>query len=114
MLLPDYYGLLEVPNNATQTQIKRSYHRLVRLYHPDVNKQTQDTRIKQLNEAYAILSNSTKRAGYDALLAEERRAAAVLEFARRQREEAQREPKMTWVQGAFGFVRELRKALKDD
>ncbi len=117
MVVPDYYARLEVSPNATLEQIKASYRRLVRLHHPDLNKQAQDIHIKQLNEAYGVLSSTARRAAYDSLRAEEQRAAIIADAIRRQREAAKRkkveEPKMTWVQGAFGFVRELRKALRE-
>jgi curved DNA-binding protein CbpA len=117
MPLTDYYAMLEVSKNASFEQIKRSYRRLVRLYHPDVNKQAHEDRIRQLNEAYEVLSDLTKRAAYDALLLQELRYAAMQELLRRQREEAlrrQQEPKMTWAQGVVGFVKELKKALRED
>jgi len=118
MVVPDFYARLEVSPSATAEQIKASYRRLVRLHHPDLNKQAKDTRIKQLNEAYGVLSSTTRRAAYDGLRAEEQRAAAIAEAIWRQQEVAKRkkaeEPKMTWMQGAFGFVRELRKALREE
>ena len=112
--MTDYYALLEVSRNASLVQIKRSYRRLVRLYHPDVNKQAHEKRIRQLNEAYEVLSDVAKRATYDALLLQEMRNAALRELLRRQQEEAQRQPKMTWTQGVVGFVREFKKALRED
>ena len=88
------------------------------MHHPDLNKQAKDTRIKQLNEAYAVLSSTTRRAAYDSLRAEEQRAAQIADAIRRQQEAAKRkgaeEPKMTWMQGAIGFVREFRKALREE
>ncbi len=118
MVVPDYYARLEVSSNATSEQIKASYRRLVRLHHPDLNKQAKDTRIKQLNEAYGVLSSATRRVAYDSLRAEEQRAAQIADAIRRQQEAAKRkqaeEPKMTWMQGAIGFVREFRKALREE
>ncbi len=118
MVVPDYYARLEVPPDASLSQIKASYRRLVRLHHPDLNKQAKDIHIKQLNEAYGVLSSTTRRAAYDSLRAEEQRAAVIADAIRRQQEAAKRkkaeEPKMTWMQGAFGFVRELRKALREE
>ena len=117
-MLPDYYARLEVAPNATREQIKVAYRRLVRLHHPDLNKQSKDTHIKKLNEAYGVLSSPVRRAAYDNLRAEEQRATIIADAIRRQQEAAKRkkaeEPKMTWVQGAFGFVRELRKALREE
>ena len=73
----DYYKILEVPPTATTAEIKRSYHRLARLHHPDLNKQAKDTLIKRLNEAYAVLSDPVKRAAYDAQRADEQQRAAA-------------------------------------
>lgn len=110
----DYYALLEVSRDASLAHIKRSYRRLVRLYHPDVNKQAREDRIRQLNEAYEVLGDVVKRAAYDAMLLQELRNAALQELLRRQREEALRQPKMTWAQGVVGFVREFKKALHEE
>ena len=114
MSLKDYYAILEVAPSATLEQIKRSYRRLVRLHHPDLNKEAKDTQIKQLNEAYEVLSDLTRRAAYDALRLQEMRLAAAREMLRRQQEEAKREPKMTWAEGIAGFVRELKKEMHDE
>ncbi len=108
--MPDYYTILEVSPTATVAEIKRSYRRLARLHHPDLNQQALDTHIKRLNEAYEVLRDPVKRAAYDAQRAEEKRRAAL----RRQEEQARREPEMTWMEGIVGFVKELKKGLKDD
>lgn len=120
-MMPDYYAALEVPPTATVTEIKRSYRRLVRKYHPDLNRQARDQHIKLLNEAYAVLSNPTKRAAYDATRAGEARHKAEQEAlrhrqaqARQQQEQARREAEMTWAEGVVGFVKELKKALQED
>jgi curved DNA-binding protein len=114
MPLPDYYAILQVPASARLIEIKRSYRRLVRLYHPDLNTQAKDGRIKQLNEAYSVLRDATKRATYDALLLEERRAAAIAEMIRQHQQEVKRQPQMTWKEGIIGFVRELKKGMQED
>ena len=121
MSLKDYYTILEVPSNATLEQIKRSYRRLVRMYHPDLNKHTHDADVKRLNEAYGVLSDVAKRTAYDMQLLEELRRSAIRETLRHQQEavqrrqtRAQREPKMTWTQGVVGFVRELKKGMQEE
>jgi curved DNA-binding protein CbpA len=48
MLQEDYYTILGVHSDATLEQIKRAYRRLVRLHHPDLNKDAQDDRIKRI------------------------------------------------------------------
>ncbi len=110
----DYYAILGVTPQAAQSEIKRSYRRLARKYHPDLNRQALDTYIKRLNEAYGVLGDPTKRAAYDQqrLLQEKQRKAAQ-EALRQQQAQAKQEPKMTWVQGIFGFVRELRRELRE-
>ncbi len=118
MSQPDYYAILEVSSSATLEQIKRSYRRLARLYHPDLNQQSEDVRIKQLNEAYNILSNATRRTMYDIQRLEELRRAIMLETIRLQhdklrREQKKHEKKMTWAEGLGGFVREFKKELRD-
>ncbi|HOJ93526.1 MAG TPA: molecular chaperone DnaJ [Dictyoglomaceae bacterium] len=62
----DYYEILGVDRNATQEDIKKAYRKLVRQYHPDLNKDpgAQD-KFKEINEAYEVLSDPQKRAQYD-------------------------------------------------
>src|SRR6266567_7703782 len=98
MELTDYYALLEVPYQATLAQIKRSYRRLARLHHPDLNQQASDERIKQLNEAYAILSDRARRAAYDIQRLEMARIALIHDMLYRQHEAAQQKSDMTWMQ----------------
>jgi curved DNA-binding protein CbpA len=114
----DYYSILEVPPTATITELRRSYRRLARKYHPDLNKQIpgNDQRIKRLNEAYDVLSDPLKRAAYDAQRTEymERAERARQERLRAQEARQPQEPKMTWVEGVVGFVRELKKELQEE
>lgn len=118
MPLPDYYSILEVPASATLEQIKHAYRRLAREHHPDVNKEVVDTHIKRVNEAYEVLSDVARRTAYDALLLEELRHAAMHQALRHQREEMVRrhkaQEKMTWSQGLSGFMRELKKEMRDE
>jgi curved DNA-binding protein CbpA len=110
----DYYAILGVTPQAAQSEIKRSYRRLARKYHPDLNQQALDTYIKRLNEAYSVLGDPTKRAAYDQQrLLQEKQRVAAREALRQQQARAKQEPEMTWVQGIFGFVRELRRELRE-
>lgn len=62
----DYYEVLDVPRGATAEEIKSSFRRLARQFHPDMNKDADaEERFKEINEAYAILSDEEKRAAYD-------------------------------------------------
>jgi molecular chaperone DnaJ len=62
----DYYEVLGVQKNASPEELKSAFRGLARKYHPDVNKEPDaEDRFKEINEAYAILSDSEKRAAYD-------------------------------------------------
>lgn len=62
----DYYEILGVPRTATPDDLKSAFRKLARQYHPDVNKEPDaEERFKELNEAYAVLSDTEKRAAYD-------------------------------------------------
>ncbi len=63
----DYYTVLGLDRAASDDQIKRAYRSLARKFHPDVaqDKSTAETRFKEINEAYEILSDPTKRQQYD-------------------------------------------------
>ena len=68
MEFKDYYQTLGVPRDAGADQIKKAYRRLARKYHPDVSKEANaELRMKEINEANAVLSDPEKRAAYDAL-----------------------------------------------
>ncbi len=63
----DYYRILGVDRGASEQEIKHAYRKLARQYHPDINpgdKQA-ETRFKEINEAYEVLSDKEKRAKYD-------------------------------------------------
>ena len=118
MPIPDYYAVLEIPSTATQSEIKRSYRRLARQYHPDLHQQALDKHIKLLNEAYEVLRDPHKRLLYDAQRrkAQERQTVDRETLRRKQEQarQAEQEPKMTWVEGFFGFIKELKKGLRED
>src|SRR5215471_749103 len=65
----DYYEILGVSRNASETDIKKAYRKLARKYHPDFNpnnKQAEE-KFKQTQEAYEVLSDAEKRKKYDQL-----------------------------------------------
>lgn len=63
----DYYEILGVEKNASDADIKKSYRKLAKQYHPDVNQgdKSSEAKFKELNEAYEILGDSQKRSQYD-------------------------------------------------
>src|SRR5437588_8315660 len=69
MEFKDYYSTLGVAKTATEKEIKQAYRKLARKHHPDVNPgdKSAETRFKDLNEAYEVLSDPAKRKKYDEL-----------------------------------------------
>ena len=64
----DYYRTLGVAREAPADDIKKAYRKLARKYHPDVSKEPDaEKRMKEVNEAYEVLSDPEKRAAYDQL-----------------------------------------------
>lgn len=63
----DYYELLGVNRGASETEIKKAYRKMAMKYHPDRNPDDKDAeeRFKEVQKAYAVLSDSQKRATYD-------------------------------------------------
>lgn len=74
--MANYYEILEVNEKASVEVIDKAYRVLAKKYHPDVfqgDKTEAEKMMKQLNEAYAVLSDETKRSNYDAVLLRKRK-----------------------------------------
>jgi len=67
MASKDYYQILGVNRNASEKEIKQAYRRLARKHHPDLNPndKSAETRFKEINAAYQVLSDAEKRKKYD-------------------------------------------------
>ncbi len=63
----DYYDVLGVPKTADEATIKKAYRSLAKKYHPDMNPGDKEAemKFKEVNEAYAVLSDPDKKARYD-------------------------------------------------
>ncbi len=62
--MKDYYKTLGVTKTASDEEVKKAYHKLAHLHHPD-RASGNETKFKEINEAYQVLSNKEKRASYD-------------------------------------------------
>jgi len=61
----DYYAVLGIARDATDTEIKRAFRELARKHHPDVSSEDNGEAFREINEAYAVLSDAEGRARYD-------------------------------------------------
>jgi curved DNA-binding protein CbpA len=80
----DHYRVLGVPEDATAHEIRRAYRRLARQHHPDRNPQPDGPeRFRTLTEAYAVLNDPARRAGYQPPARGDRPRAAPAVLTRR-------------------------------
>ncbi len=75
MAVQNYYKVLGLDPKATNSEIKTSYHKLARLYHPDLHKGNRyHNMFIAINQAYSVLRDETSRKAYDYLLREQEEA----------------------------------------
>ena len=126
-----YYQILQVHPQATQQEIKQSYRRLVKLFHPDAQTPSSNkNKIIELNIAYEILGNPQNRRQYDYELklgigeqfisdTQERTAQASQEYHRYRRAEKQEGLNhQQWVQKVYHpsdrLIRQIIQPLKSE
>ena len=65
--MANYYEVLGVPRGASDKDVRQAYRKLARKHHPDVNQgnKASETKFKEINEAYSVLSDPEKRSKYD-------------------------------------------------
>ena len=63
--LPNYYLILELTNDSSESEIKNQYRKLAKQYHPDRNKDSSEEKMAQINKAYEVLSDKKLKAEYD-------------------------------------------------
>jgi DnaJ-class molecular chaperone len=85
MEFQDYYKTLGVDRKASDAEIKSAYRKLARKFHPDVNPNNKEaeTKFKQINEAYQVVSDPEKRKKYDELGADWEHGVSQEEMMRR-------------------------------
>lgn len=109
------YELLEVSENASKEIIEKAYKVLAKKYHPDLqeegDKQEAEKKMKQINEAYEVLSDEEKRKEYDLKLAQERSKEEVQKQSQSEYNQNQyRQPYQTHTKPMS--EQEYREALK--
>lgn len=82
--MKNYYEILEVDQKASQEIIEKAYRILVKRYHPDLQGNEYEKEMKEINEAYAVLSDEYKRNQYDEQLQAE--TIPILEYEKIKKE----------------------------
>ena len=95
----DYYGILGIPRNAPDKDIKAAYRKLARKFHPDVNPgdKAAEARFKEINEAFEVLSDADKRKKFDQYGSDFENAEA---YARARQQQAQQQAQQQY--GTYG------------
>lgn len=108
----DYYKVLGIPKNASTQEIKKSYRKLARKFHPDLNPKNKEAerKFKQVNEANEVLSDSDKRKKYDQY-GKDWQHAEEFEKAKKARRSAQDFGGYTYSQGGQSDFSDFFEAM---
>jgi molecular chaperone DnaJ len=107
-----HYERLEVSTSASTEQIKAAYRRLARQHHPDLNNGTDAEIMKQLNEAYAVLTEVKRRESYDQTLEDIPRPYHVPKNQIKPRGSREDEAQVLWLQRIYHPVsRSIRRIV---
>ena len=125
--MKNYYEILEVDKNASEEVIEKEYKTLAKKYHPDLqnNSNCQD-KMRQINEAYEILSNDFKRREYDekikrqsvsieeynGIIQENNRLKKDLKRVANQREMSQNQERLEEMSIMQRYYEQIKKATK--
>ena len=126
--MKNYYEILEVNQKASKEVIEKAYKVLIKKYHPDgqvsSKKYECDEKMKEINEAYEILSNPFLRSQYDIEIEKEQKRQNLLEYERIRKEQQentnnnninnkQHEVQEVEQSDFWSIVNNLKKVLKD-
>ena len=117
--MKDYYGILEVNEKASQEIIEKAYKTLVKKYHPDlyssVQKKDAEIKLKDINEAYHILSDNFLRSQYDLELQKARdRVQTASNETIENRQNRQQYQQNTTEQGNRNILNKKSKKVKTE
>ncbi len=91
----DYYESLDITKNASESEIKKAYHRLAAKFHPD--KGGSETKFEEIKQAYDVLSDAKKRTAYDVSLLHISLAQKIKKTAKREEHQETREEELKWI-----------------
>ena len=99
------YQVLQVSQNATPDQIRKAYRALARKYHPDANPNNKaaEEKFKEINDAYVILGDETKKAEYDRKASQEQRAGNTGSYGNKKQEKPKQPQRTTSDRGKSDF-----------
>ena len=97
--MKNYYELLEVSHSASQEVIEKAYKTLAKKYHPDLqdeaHKKEAEQKMKELNEAYDVISNPEKRSTYDQELQKYEQKSPIVENENQSQNQYKKTPNST-------------------